>query len=367
MGTFRKKNEIRDRTYREIDGDYLNKNQYMIIATSLCVTHLLFELWYLWLGCTPMVIINIFSILCYIVSILIILQDKRNIITIWIMVLEVFLHVIFASVFLGTACGYQQWLFGTLASVFLPFYNPELSKRQKRHIGFFSLVVIATYMVLTALGNGGLLPTRYNVSPGLSRLMFYCNVFLTFGAIMLYTQIYNLRVGEKQKELQKAADHDYLTGIFNRQRIQTILDGEVLRQQGTSQTNLSVAIVDIDFFKKINDTSGHITGDEALKELTKIFWKNSAEGMLYGRWGGEEFLLIAPEHFSYNQFVDLLERIRLQVEDNSFTSNGKDVKFTVSIGVATYEKGMTVEELVNLADDRLYHAKENGRNRTVYA
>ncbi len=367
MGAFRRKKVIRDRTYREVDGDYLNQNQYLIIAVSLCVTHFLFEFWYLWLGCTPMVVINIFSILSYVVSIAIILKTQKHYITIWIMVLEVFLHVIFATIFFGTVCGYQQWLFGTLASVFLPFYTPELSRRQKRQIGAFTFVVIATYIVLTALGNLEMLPTRYNVSPGISRFIFYCNVLLTFGSIMLYTRIYNDRVGAKQKELQKAADHDYLTGIFNRQRIQTILDGEVLRQKDLSQTNLSVAIVDIDFFKKINDTYGHIIGDEALKELTRIFWKNAATGMLYGRWGGEEFLLIAPEDYSYNQFVNLLESIRLQVEDNSFTSDGKKVKFTVSIGAATYEKGMTVEELVNLADDRLYNAKETGRNKTVYA
>ena len=363
MGAFRRKDVVRDRTYREEDGDYLNQNQYLIIAISLSITHFLFELWYLWLGCTPMVIINIFSILCYIVSIILILKKKKNIIVIWIMVMEVFLHVIFASIFLGTACGYQQWLFGTLASVFLPFYNPELSKKQKRQIGGFSFTVIAMYMLLTIMGNKGILPARYNPSPGIAKVMFYFNALLTFASVMLY----NHRVGEKQRELRRAADHDYLTGIFNRQRIQKILDAEVQRQQNLKETNLSVAIVDIDFFKKINDTYGHIIGDEALKELTKIFWKNAGAGLLYGRLGGEEFLLIAPEQTNYNQFVNLLESIRLQVEDNSFISEGKKVKYTVSIGAAAYEKGMTVEQLVDLADDRLYHAKETGRNKTVYA
>ena len=314
-----------------------------------------------------MALINIVSILCYVGSIIIIMKTPNNLVTIWIMVMEVFLHVIFGSYFLGIRCGFHLWLFGTLASVFLPFYNPDLSKAQKHQIGVFSFIVVVTFLLLTTLGNIGVFPTTYNVKPFLSMVMYYVNAILAFGSIMLYTQIYNRRVSEKQQELRRAAEHDYLTGIFNRQRIQKILDAEVERQQELSETKLAVAIVDIDFFKKINDTFGHVTGDEALKELSRIFWKNASMGLLYGRWGGEEFLLIAPEDYTYNQFIDLLESIRLQVEGNEFLSDGKKVKFTVSIGAATYEKGMTVEELVNLADDRLYHAKETGRNKTVYA
>ncbi len=358
---------FRDRTYRETDGDYLNRQQYLTIATSLSVTHFLFEFGYLKLGCTPMAVINIFSFLCYIISIIILKKGKKTLLTVWIMVMEVFIHVICACIFLGPHCGFQLWLFGTLASVFLPFYDPELSKHQKHQIGVFSTIVVVTFLLLTILGDSGVLPTKYNADPLTSKIMYYVNAVIAFISIMLYTQVYNRRVGEKQTELRRAADHDYLTGIFNRQRIQKILDAEVLRQQTLSETNLHVAIVDIDFFKKINDTYGHIIGDEALKELTKIFWKNAGNGLLYGRWGGEEFLLIAPEQSNYNQFVSLLESLRLQVEDNFFESEGKRVKYTVSIGVATYEKGMTVEELVNLADDRLYHAKETGRNKTVYA
>ncbi len=368
MKIFDAQPEYRDRTYRtQEDGDYLNHNQYMNTAISLCVFHVLFEFWYLWLGCIPMAIINIFSIGCYIVSIIIIAKSKKTLATIWIMVTEVFLHVIFASYYLGTQCGFHLWLFGTLASVFLPFYNPDLSKAQKHQIGVFSTIVIFTFLLLTSLGNSGAFPDRYHAGPIASKVMYYFNAVLAFGSIMLYIQVYNQRVAEKQEELRRAAEHDYLTGIYNRQRIQKILDAEFLRQQTISDSKLSVAIVDIDFFKKINDTYGHLTGDEALKELTKIFWKNAAMGMLYGRWGGEEFLLIAPEDSTFNQFINLLESIRLQVENNSYTYDGKKIKFTVSIGAAAYEKGMTVEELVNLADDRLYYAKETGRNKTVYA
>ncbi|WP_026528094.1 GGDEF domain-containing protein [Butyrivibrio sp. VCD2006] len=110
----------------------------------------------------------------------------------------------------------------------------------------------------------------------------------------------------------------------------------------------------------------HELGDEALKALADVFHKNSDTGLLYGRWGGEEFLLIAPENVTYAEFVDLLENIRKQIEGLSLKSGGMIVKFTISIGAATYKKGMTSEKLVNSADDRLYAAKESGRNKVVY-
>ncbi len=366
MKTSDEKPIMRDRTYRKFyDGDYIDQKQYLSIAISLFFTHFLMELFYLWVGCLPMALINIASILAYVVSAIIILRGN-TMITVWIMILEVYLHVVFACVFMGVRCGYQLWLFGTLASIFLPFFSPNLSKLQKRQIGVFSLIIIVTFIVLTAFDSHGVLPTKYNVDQEIAKAMYYFNAVLGFGAVILYTAIYNTRMNLKNLELQQAADHDFLTGIFNRQRMQKILDAEVLREQDMSVNNLSVAIADIDFFKKINDTYGHVIGDEALKELADIFRSYGENGMLYGRWGGEEFLLIAPEGEHYSQFAKQLESIRKQVEEHEFTRDGKTVKFTVSIGAATYEKGMTVENLVNLADDRLYQAKETGRNKIVY-
>ena len=357
---------MRDRTYREVDdGDYLTKDQYMVVAVSLCVTHFLFELMYIWLKCTPMIFINIVSILAYVVSIFFI-RKGHTLITVWIMVLEVFLHVIFASIFMGMACGFQLWLFGTFSSVFLPFFIPDLTKSQKLQIGIFSAVIVDTFLILTALNAMGLLPTRYNIDPAIANIMYYCNAVLAFGSISLYTGVYNMRMAAKSRELRMAAEHDYLTGIYNRQRMHKILDAEILREQELNENRLSIAIVDIDFFKRINDTFGHDIGDEALKTLADIFFENMDKGLLYARWGGEEFMLVAPENLSYKEFAALLENLRKRVEENELIIGDKKIKFTISIGAAAFEKGMTFEALVNTADDRLYEAKNSGRNKVVY-
>ncbi|WP_408071558.1 GGDEF domain-containing protein [Butyrivibrio sp. JL13D10] len=312
-----------------------------------------------------MVIVNIVSILAYIVS-FIYVRKGNTLASVWIMFLEVYLHVVFASVFMGMSCGYQLWLFGTFSSIFLPFFVPDLSIRQKVQIGTFCIVIVGSFMVLTALDSLHLLPTKYNVSPTVAHGMYYFNALLGFGSIMLYMGIYNARMYSRSRGFQLAADHDFLTGIYNRQRMQKILDKEINRLQELGTCNLSVAIADIDFFKNINDTYGHDVGDEALKLLTRIFTRNSDTGLLYGRWGGEEFLLIAPENMSYDDFIDMLEHIRQQVEGNGMSIEGKTIRFTVSIGAARYIAGMTSDNLVNAADENLYGAKKGGRNKVVY-
>lgn len=365
MKAIKQEPTLRDRTYREVDnGNYVNRDQYEQITGSLLVTHIFLELLYIVLGCLPMVIVNIASILSYVVSRYFV-KKGNTYITIWIMFLEVYLHIVFACIFMGMACGYHLWLFGTFSSIFLPFFIPDLSIVQKIQIGIFSFIIVATFIVLTAMDRLGVLPTAYNVNPQIAHGLYYFNAILGFGSIMLYMGIYNARMNSRSREFQLAADHDFLTGIYNRQRMQKILDAEVLRAKELGEGMLAIAIVDIDFFKKINDTYGHEVGDEALKQLTDIFEKNANIGMLYGRWGGEEFMLIAPEHYSYSEFVELLEDIRKQTEDNSFLADGHTISFTISIGAAEYTPEINSSRFVDMADERLYKAKESGRNKIV--
>jgi diguanylate cyclase (GGDEF)-like protein len=356
---------LRDRTYQEMfNGDYLDNRQYMVVAVSLCVVHSLMELFYIWVGCTPMIFINIVSILCYVVSILLI-SKGHHLITVWIMEIEIFCHVIFASIFMGLACGYHLWLFGTLSSVFLPFFIPNLSKRPKKQIGVYALTIVLGFELLVYLDRHGLLPIRFRVDEQMSSVLYYVNAILGFISIMIYTAIYNQRMTMKNKDLQYVADHDALTGIYNRYKIQSILEAEISRKAEGFEGNLSIAILDVDFFKKINDTYGHLAGDAVLKDITGSFRKYQENGLLYGRWGGEEFLLLSPELISYDEFGKMLEKLRRCIERQEFTIDGQTIKTTVSIGAATYEKGMDIDKFLQLADDRLYRAKETGRNKVI--
>ena len=181
-----------NRTYKDqTNGEYFNSRQYMTVAVSLGCTHFFLEFLYIYLGCTPMIYINILGFLCYVVS-GILIQKGHHLHTVWIMENEVFFHVIFACIFMGYNCGYQLWLYGTFSSLFLPFFIPNLSKRPKMQIGIAVFLIVIVFEVLTYLNNHGLLPQQYRVSDNVARILYYINALLGFGAIMVYTSIYNI-------------------------------------------------------------------------------------------------------------------------------------------------------------------------------
>lgn len=160
--------------------------------------------------------------------------------------------------------------------------------------------------------------------------------------------------------LQNLAVLDGLTGLHNHRYLYERLTEQV-KHFHRYRTYFSVLMIDIDHFKNINDTFGHLTGDEILRSLAHVLRRMVRETDLVGRYGGEEFLLIleaANETFAFK----IAEKIRVEVENYTFPEN---IRVTVSIGVSTYAEGKTVNELVDQADKSLYEAKRRGRNRTV--
>jgi diguanylate cyclase (GGDEF)-like protein len=175
---------------------------------------------------------------------------------------------------------------------------------------------------------------------------------------------------ERQKKEHEAlvvrATRDALTGLWNRSSILEILAREVesARQRATT---LAVAIIDIDHFKRINDTRGHLAGDEVLRTLGAKLIKRVRAADALGRYGGEEFLLVVPGAPKQAPFLPL-ERLQRAVAEIRFTYAGEDIKVTASFGVAwlTGETD-TAELLLSRADAALYSAKHAGRNRVEYA
>lgn len=160
-------------------------------------------------------------------------------------------------------------------------------------------------------------------------------------------------------QLRQDALTDPLTGAHNRRGLQILLDKLM-----DKQIPFSVLEIDIDFFKRVNDTFGHDVGDEVLKELTDIIKNVSRKHDIVARTGGEEFLLILPNENSDSAFV-IAERLRNQVATTSMPKVGC---INVSIGIATWPlHGANIEQVYKCADQALYHAKESGRNQSVVA
>jgi polar amino acid transport system substrate-binding protein len=169
------------------------------------------------------------------------------------------------------------------------------------------------------------------------------------------------KIIEKQnKELEIMAKTDKMTGIYNRSKLDEILSQELQRAQRYSQY-FGCAVVDIDNFKRINDTYGHLAGDKAIKELASVIQKSMRKSDYFGRWGGEEFLIISVG-VDKNGLRQMLEKIRILVSEHEIKGVGKQ---TVSIGAAIYRQNDTEDSIIKRADDALYKAKNSGRNTVV--
>lgn len=176
--------------------------------------------------------------------------------------------------------------------------------------------------------------------------------------LVLFFYYRQTQLKKHNKRLEELTVTDSLTGIYNRVKLDQELDKRE-RMRGTC----SLIVLDIDYFKEVNDIHGHLVGDEVLKSVAKLISNTLHRKEIFGRWGGEEFMIITP--YSKEETLDLAEKIRYLLSDNYLEEIGKSV--TASFGVAFFESDDTVTSLVKKADAALYRAKENGRNRVAEA
>ena len=162
-----------------------------------------------------------------------------------------------------------------------------------------------------------------------------------------------------KKELEKIATIDKLTNIYNRRMLDDFLKTEI-EIANRHNEDLSLIIVDIDHFKIVNDTFGHLAGDNLLTSISKIILENIRNTDIFGRYGGEEFLIICRKTTKENAFV-LAEKLRILIKEFKFDEIGHK---TISLGISDFQKSDTVETLFKKADT-LYEAKNTGRDKSV--
>ena len=174
-----------------------------------------------------------------------------------------------------------------------------------------------------------------------------------------------LALKEANLRIEELAELDDLTGSLNRRCIMRFLNDEIARAR-RANVPCSIALIDLDWFKRINDTYGHPTGDEVLKTFAITVFANIRSVDRFGRYGGEEFLLVLPET-SVDVAVPLLDRLRSIIAGLDWSAFAPGMQVTVSAGVATLKAGETADLFLARADGALYKAKEQGRNRTSSA
>jgi diguanylate cyclase (GGDEF)-like protein len=191
-----------------------------------------------------------------------------------------------------------------------------------------------------------------------TKLMYISLFFLAILLVVLYK---NRSINKLNKQLKELSITDSLTQIYNRHKLEDILEFE-LKRANRYENQFGVIIMDIDFFKTVNDTYGHQVGDTVLKEFANILQSYSRKTDIVGRWGGEEFLIICTQT-NKDAILFVANNLKKEIEAYPFSKVGQK---TASFGVATYKKGDDTKDIIKRADDALYKAKRDGRNRVEY-
>ena len=184
------------------------------------------------------------------------------------------------------------------------------------------------------------------------------------GELGVMTEIFNhmvARLRASHTELHELSITDSLTGLANRKHLMETLEAEIERCRRYRRP-LAVAMIDIDHFKRFNDTFGHLAGDEVLRRLAAIFRASLRSADFAARYGGEEFLIVLPETDAATA-VEIAERIRARVAAESAQRDAVSPRITVSAGIAAASGDEDLEVLIHKADAALYRAKEGGRDR----
>jgi len=168
------------------------------------------------------------------------------------------------------------------------------------------------------------------------------------------------KLKEKESKISNKAFHDGLTGVYNRNKFDDLIDIELKRDKRYNNY-FTIAIIDIDHFKKFNDTYGHLIGDEVLIMIAQYLDSSVRDSDIFARWGGEEFVILFPETTAKNAEI-VCEKLRKGVLELHHNTAGP---VTASFGITQYKENDVLESLFKRCDDALYEAKETGRNKVL--
>ena len=293
--------------------------------------------------------------------------DSRNFVLIhFLTYIEITLHIYLIYVFFGVFIGIELYYI-----ILIPVGCYALLMSFSRNLKIFFMLMIGSVNMISYVCVELVDSLNAVTLPPVYRIFLTYNIFTAFGMVILQSYFFIDMISRKFSNLQERssifqhqANYDMLTDIFNRREMTRRIDA-ALKQYNADRAPLSVCIGDIDNFKSINDTYGHNAGDYVLKTMCAIMKANIRKSDPFGRWGGEEFVLMM--HTDLDACYNRAECLRRIIESHKFDFEGKDIPVTITFGIATAgDDTPSVSSLIEKADRMLYKGKKNGRNQTVY-
>ena len=302
----------------------------------------------------PMAYVALGSVIIYLLCLLL-LKHKKYYYYALICGTEFVVYSSVATILVGFSSGFYLNILGiSIVSFFTVYFS--LKERKTREAVYWTI-----FSALVCIGlhiNGSLQEPPYSLDKWLSVAFFGIHIVIVFSFIIIYLLIFTKYAMTLEHKIKDESRIDQLTKIANRHDLFNYLDTI------EDKRDYALAIFDIDDFKKVNDTYGHVCGDFILREIASIASLNSFDSFV-SRYGGEEFIVIVKTGGDDDVAFSQLEKIRYLIANNDFIFEGKTVKITISTGIERYHKGITTEKWIDLADEKLYKSKEAGKNMTT--
>jgi len=362
-------NKIIDPNNKNVKHDDLRFYLFSSHLYFLCLLiHILLLIVFLFLEIRFMAVFNVFSCLIF-VSNLIINKKGHLSLAYHLAIVEISLHGSLATICIGWGSNFSFYAIAVCSVIM--FTSFLKIKKKIMEVIATSVMYIIAYLYTVNF------TTLYKVDKDIVDIIGFFNIVIMMTILTSIFYKFYLETKLLNEKLKTVAETDGLTGIYNRRyfneyinfEINKVLNRSKCRKNVDRKITIGIAIIDIDNFKNINDTYGHIVGDSVIIQVVEVIKRNLVSNELMCRYGGEEFVVLFTET-PKNDAVKVAEKMRMAVEESrfDFSEENRSGMVTVSIGFAYFEEKISenINCLLKLADDRLYEAKKTGKNKVIY-
>ncbi|SEG22276.1 diguanylate cyclase (GGDEF) domain-containing protein [Eubacterium ruminantium] len=323
------------------------------INTVLLVIVIFLMLFFYICKATFLVYFSIPTILVYLLSYILIYKEYLDI-YLQLVYLWIIIYMTLSTICLGYDYGFHLYSLSLIPIIYYANYIAYKINTKKIATWVYSVAIIACYLggTVYVAQNGPI----YKESHKAAGVFWISNSIFVFFFLIFYTKTMVSNTIASEEKLKKMSYYDNLTGLFNRHYMM-----DCLNSKDDISANDTVAMLDIDDFKKINDVYGHNGGDYVLKKLSEIMNDTCTNGII-SRWGGEEFLiLLKPKDIT----DEIFEKLRKAVNEAVFEFEGKRINVTITIGVARRSEASSIDKWIQAADQKLYIGKNSGKNVVI--
>ena len=334
--------------------DWANKYKNVVFLAVCMVIHLAYMIVFRVLGVSLLAYLNFFSS-CFYFYFLFLKRDTSET-AMLSSYFEILLFSTLSELALGRDYGFYLYIIGMSATVFYLVPSYKNKRFFYQIIGIVLTLVLEGIVIMTDIG----IPYMQEILAPYQPVVYLINIAITATIVMAAAFFYARELEKVWETLRYNMNHDVLTGLYNRR----FFEQQIEQIRAQEKSPFVITMLDIDFFKKVNDTYGHEAGDEVLVQVSSCLKAAAGEENLAVRWGGEEFIIYFS-NTTADRIYPQMEELRKQIEDMVVEVAGKEIHVTITSGVDIGLPDSNYEKVIHNADEKLYLGKRRGRNQVV--